>query len=391
MEELDKSFSHAQIGKTILTSDCTPDVKGRTLRDLLERTDFDSWGVRVLDVVGLLAGETQQPIDGVLHDIMDGQMDADKLDFLIRDSVECRVHYGHGIDVGRFLRSLTTTTIMPKNKEPLLRLAIKRKGSASAEAFALARYQLYQSVYWHHTFRAIKSMLLTAAASILSNSNERFQGNLFTKSEFADSYYKHVVGVVIPPEQASGQNKKKTLGKEIDRLMTDKTEPEYKSKYSTDRTLRFLWKLSSGKERSLIEDLSARRYYKRIFEAPLAALHEESWMNLWEIFRSEKRVDLQDRIEKALVQALRTAIQTKSQERQSLVVDNVLQTFEDLAAAKHCFLIDLPTRGWTAAGDYPLFMSDYKRRHFREDAANSFFSRFRRARNPSNRHEGSRS
>jgi hypothetical protein len=46
-----------------------------------------------------------------------------------------------------------------------------------------------------------------------------------------------------------------------------------------------------------------------------------------------------------------------------------LETFERIADHKHCFVIDLPTRGYTAKGDYPLFVRDYKRRYFGVDAA----------------------
>jgi HD associated region len=298
-------------------------------------------------------------------------MDADKLDFLIRDSVECRVQYGRGIDVGRFLRSLTTTAVLTSTGEPLLRLAIKRKGSASAEAFALARYQMYQSVYWHHTFRAIKGMLFAAAANILYTPREAsLRPTLFSRSELVDSYLKQVLDLVTAPQGPPPHKTRKSTEKDIDRLMADKAELPYMSKYSSDKTIRFLWKLSSGKNRAIIEDLCGRRYYKRIYEISLGALEENSWITLREAFGNGQAFsDIQGRIEKALTNATRTAIQSKSRDRQSIVEDRVLETFEKIADNKHCFVIDLPTRGYTAKGDYPLFVRDYKRRHFRVDTA----------------------
>ena len=45
-----------------------------------------------------------------------------------------------------------------------------------------------------------------------------------------------------------------------------------------------------------------------------------------------------------------------------------IEQMEEIANSRHCFLVDLPTRGWKAGGAEPIFVSDYKRRYFRASA-----------------------
>lgn len=363
MEELDDElFSHVKIGEAILKTDESQDRHGQSLRDIVEGDECHCWGVELPAVVRLLRRKPASPFEAVLCDILDGQLDADKMDFLVRDSVECRVPYGHGVDIKRFLRMLTTAG---RNEagQPRLRLAVKRKGSASAEGFALARYQMYQAVYWHHTFRAVKAMLMTVASTVAARFHDK---DLFGGRPLLQAYVESVVGGTTKAAEASDRGPVATrIRKSLDKC----DELPGGGKYFTDPTLTFFWKLSEQKERYLIEDLCVRNYYKRIFEVPLGALADESWMKLREVFTGQRRLKFQVQINDALVNLLRTAIQDASQARESLVRDRALEEMEKVAASRHSFLVDVPTRGWKAGGDDPIFVSDYKRRYFRSDAA----------------------
>jgi len=255
----------------------------------------------------------------------------------------------------------------------LIRLAVKRKGSASAEGFALARYQLYQAVYWHHTFRAVKAMLLTAARQIFSKLQKNDEGLPFDQDWKLKSYIRYVIGISnettkkIVIAKTKGKDKDNLMNR-IDKLMLKADKIEGQGKYFSDSTIHFLWNLSSDKERELLRDLCERNYYKRVFEAPLAALADEAWIELRQIIKGPMREELQKTVEEHLVNLLRSAIQSKSKTRESLVTDNVIETFTNIVGKKYSFLIDLPTRGWAASGDDPPFVSDYKRRYFRADA-----------------------
>jgi HD superfamily phosphohydrolase len=84
---------------------------------------------------------------GPLGQIISGELDADRMDYLIRDSYYTGVAYGM-IDTGRLIHSI-------KLKDNLI---IEAKGIQAAESALIARYLMYPSVYQHHTTRIINSM-----------------------------------------------------------------------------------------------------------------------------------------------------------------------------------------------------------------------------------------
>jgi HD superfamily phosphohydrolase len=361
LEEVDPAiFSHEKITERILKSDFYTDGSNRTLKTLIEGEGEECWDIQLQTVLDLIADKGTLPVDALLHDIINGQLDADKLDYLLRDSIECRVQYGRGIDYERFLRSLTTKAYLD-GTHAKLRLAVEQKGAASAEAFAFARYQLYQSVYWHHTFRAVKAMLLDAATSVLKELKTKHAAtSLLFNEVILNAFLTHVVEF------------KSSLKLTSDELLTDiegrlkaPAIPANASKYSKDETLVFFWKLASGKARTLLEDLINRNYYKRVLEISLGNLSHSQELWIRDNLKGPNRLDLREGIEKTLLKTMRTAIQDQMKTRASLVTDEVLQKTEAIAARKVAFTIDLPLRAWEASGDSPLFVSDYKRRHFR--------------------------
>jgi HD associated region len=94
--------------------------------------------------------------------LIDGPIDADKLDYIIRDSTNLGLTYGAVIDVERLLRCLTIVS-KELGGETYVNLGIHEKGRVTAEAVAFARYALYGSVYWHHAYRGVKTMLRRVA------------------------------------------------------------------------------------------------------------------------------------------------------------------------------------------------------------------------------------
>jgi len=382
LEEIDDTeFSHKAYVKDILNATSFLDANGRTLRDLIEGPDDDNWGLEVEDVLNILdtTGLRSDSIDGVLRDIIDSQIDADKFDYLIRDSIECRVNYGLGIDYERFLRSLTTHP----QTDGTLRLAVKQKGAASAEAFALARYQLYQSLYWHHTFGATKAMLLESVRLLWEDLRSNSQGDMFYGHPFRTAYLRNVIGV--KSESFSKTSKKgrtsqrKVAAKKADKVTIDAVIEsrlnngdvgDIPTRYENDETMIFLWKLSLLRAHQLLEDLTRRRYYKRLLELSPDELSQPNWEALRLKFEKD-RGKIQSIVEETLLKTLRSAIQSVSRERTSLKADETLEKLDGIASERVVFLIDIPLRGWFASSEYPVYVSDYKRRHFRAESAAS--------------------
>jgi serine/threonine protein kinase len=100
----------------------------------------------------------------ILASIIDGPIDADKLDYLYRDSVHIGVPYGQALDFDRLCKCLTVTY---SDADKVVSIGISEKGRISAESVAFARYAMFMCAYWHHTSRALKVMLREAAKDVL--------------------------------------------------------------------------------------------------------------------------------------------------------------------------------------------------------------------------------
>lgn len=358
LEEIDnREFSHEDIGRQIISSDLTSDNQGRSLQKIIEGDGEDQWGIKIDELYQFMKEKSDDPFDSILYDIFDGQIDADKLDYLIRDSKESRVSYGYGIDYARFLRSLTTYSPQKEaGKKAKLRLAIKRKGSASAESFVFARYQLYQSLYWHHTFRAIKAMFLSSAFDIIQKLKTDFpkDSNLFT-SPLRTIYLNYVIGL---SDESLGIKEKSALKTKTKSIINN----PFAGKYGTNKTLNLLWNLADEPmAKALLKDIINRNIYKRVFELPLSKFRPSQVA----LFNNDKRKEFETQVNEAMIALLQKKIQDSSQVRESTKEDKIFEKFQELIEKYKCFVIDFPTRGWTPSGKSPAFVVDFKRRHFR--------------------------
>ena len=87
-----------------------------------------------------------------LHQLVSGQLDVDRLDYLSRDSFFTGVSEGV-IGTERILKMMTIS-----NDE----LAVEEKGIYSVERFIIARRLMYWQVYFHKTVVAAEQMLIAA-------------------------------------------------------------------------------------------------------------------------------------------------------------------------------------------------------------------------------------
>ena len=102
-------------------------------------------------------------------DIVSSQLDADRLDYLLRDSFMTGVAYGR-YDLEWILTNLR---LARRGKDRDLRLAINgTKGYHAAEQFVIGRYLMYQQVYYHKTSRAAEQMIRTALQRLVDAHEE---------------------------------------------------------------------------------------------------------------------------------------------------------------------------------------------------------------------------
>jgi len=117
------------------------------LSDLID-SYYDITGVRTVDVLRLLIGDTEDKELRFLYDLIDGQLDADKMDYLKRDSHYCGVNYGN-YDLEKMLNAFC---ICESNNGDW-QLGISSEGVYAVEEFVYARYWMFLQVYFHKTRR----------------------------------------------------------------------------------------------------------------------------------------------------------------------------------------------------------------------------------------------
>jgi len=155
-------FAHAleALGRKGLQTPDHEAVGGRILTGLLSAAPIghlleSGWGVdpeRVARIVASGPAGQAEPVDAMLASILHSPIDADKMDYLERDSIHLGVPYGRNYDRDRLLSCLA---VDPGTG----RLAVTDKGKVSAEVFVFCRYTMFSEVYWHHAVRAIEAML----------------------------------------------------------------------------------------------------------------------------------------------------------------------------------------------------------------------------------------
>lgn len=91
----------------------------------------------------------------LMHSIVSGNLDADKLDYLRRDSHHLGVKYGE-YDLERIIHTLDKTV----GSLPVT--CVKKKGAYALENYRLSRSMMHAQVYGHHARIAAERMFLSA-------------------------------------------------------------------------------------------------------------------------------------------------------------------------------------------------------------------------------------
>lgn len=115
--------------------------------------------------------EHNHPND-ILNQIISGQLDADRMDYLLRDSYFSATSYGQ-FDLERILRTMRVRKI-DENKKALV---VKYTGIHSVEDYIMARYQMYWQVYYHpvaRSYEAVFIQLFNRLKDIFKDNKEYF-------------------------------------------------------------------------------------------------------------------------------------------------------------------------------------------------------------------------
>ncbi len=90
-----------------------------------------------------------------IHDLLSSQLDADRIDYLLRDAYMCGVSYA-SFDLKWLCHSIA---IGQKDNGQQSFLVIRAgKGLHAVESFIVSRYHMYEQVYFHKTTRGLESV-----------------------------------------------------------------------------------------------------------------------------------------------------------------------------------------------------------------------------------------
>lgn len=133
-----------------------------SLADLI-REHFGPLGVTPEAVVGLISGceppggltFLHQGVDWtpLMRALVSGELDADRMDYLLRDS------FYTGVNYGRYDLDWIVNNVNPAVKDGRAYLALSKAAAFAFEDFLLSRYHMFVSVYLHHTAVSFDYML----------------------------------------------------------------------------------------------------------------------------------------------------------------------------------------------------------------------------------------
>lgn len=122
-------------------------ITSSELRDIISGLGYDP------NIIGALAvGRLNRPKMAFIDQIIRSAVDADKLDFVVRDTYHTGAEYGF-VDVFRLTRTLD---VIDGN------LSVDVGALSALESFILARIESFKSIYFHRVGRAVQIMLAMA-------------------------------------------------------------------------------------------------------------------------------------------------------------------------------------------------------------------------------------
>lgn len=134
-------------------------------KDIIENHVYnEEYNIKVEEVCMLLGDDVSHKKRSLLwKNIISSQLDADRSDYLLRDSKHIGVEYG----VYDLSRLLNTLSVAYDNEQSGYVLAVEDGGWHVAESLVIARYQMFTQVYFqktrriydHHISKAMKSIL----------------------------------------------------------------------------------------------------------------------------------------------------------------------------------------------------------------------------------------
>lgn len=129
-----------------------------------------SLGIKATDVGFVFAGKVSSQSELVWKPLISGQMDADRMDYLLRDAYHAGVAYGR-YDLDRLAATVELCKALEDDGHEL---GVGDDGIHAVEALLIARYLMFTQVYFHKTRAIYDHHFIEAMRDILRPDGGRF-------------------------------------------------------------------------------------------------------------------------------------------------------------------------------------------------------------------------
>jgi HD superfamily phosphohydrolase len=165
-EELMPQKAH---GSRFKHEDYTASIIRMELREAIENHKINqiNYDIKAETIAQLIEGNSRLQ-KGLLfwQTLLISQLDADRMDYLLRDSYHIGVRYGV-YDLERLLNSVCAFTVRDESGEEKLTIGVSEDGWHASESLILARYYMFTQVYYHKTRRAYDYHITRALSDAL--------------------------------------------------------------------------------------------------------------------------------------------------------------------------------------------------------------------------------
>jgi len=318
------------------------------LRKLLET----EWNIKPERIVAILEANPKTLSldikDRILHTIISGPLDVDKLDYLVRDSDNCQTVFANGLDRSRLLSTLTIVyqRTVPGDDQ-YFALGIHEKGRAVAESLGFIRFQMFRAIYWHHTVRSAKAMLQRAAHEWIISQKHSLNLNDKLKHEFQDFVLQKSD---VDKTRAIGQSNLFELSREgFSGQIGHTMKPEWSNLNHTDIiALEWFYIRTSDVGKQLIDAIAKRKLYKRVLV--ISSYQEpDLWKQIQDDLKSYSRIrERSEELRKALKTRIDEMLKKDSEYTKRFYVTGLGDDTDHVLAASKILgmegtvLIDMP-------------------------------------------------
>ena len=264
MAEASSVFGHERFTEAILRRQWPNGVPS------VDEVLRSEWDITVDDILAITDADAESPFRlRILKSIINGPLDCDKVDYLKRDSIHTGVTFGVALDEGRLYRNYTIVYKgVTKGNDVILDVAeigVMERALAAAQAVWRSRRDMFRQVYWQHTVRVLKAMLMFAVRRIAMREHEDTE----RWRRFRLRFYRFILAPMAfyNPANISGLANDAAATDAADDLVFANDDPPApivsRLQPSDDALIDFLAEYAEPEEQAVLRMLRERRIYKR--------------------------------------------------------------------------------------------------------------------------------